>query len=419
MLIQMDEEKSRGYSIPEKGEKFLCAHHFRNKYLTDYIETHGFQGTCSYCGRRGSVIDLADFVEYVGGRLFEYLEDINDAGLYLESSIFDDGEEEIPGIVRRCGFAAPSDADFYESNVEAMEDFGLVADSEELYNDLSSNLYLENRIRRDPTSLLLSDELSMLWEQFCALVKSKQRYTFFRSSQFDDEAFQHSSNGLSDILTELGGLVRNVEDKLPLGTTLYRCRPAKETDKVTSFADVTAPPVAASKANRLSPTGISMFYGSFDKDTPLIETRAYATTPLIYRASFEITRDLRVINLCNMPAVDFWMPSGWQEYSFLSHFHQEISKPLTPKDNLDIEYIPSQIFTEYLRYLCLSSAGEPYDGIIYQSAQTKKPNIVLFYDNKTSADVLQLRDPIELAYSNSDSPSDEIGEKYRRKNQYE
>ena len=384
MLIQMDEEKSRGYSIPEKGEKFLCAHHFRNKYLTDYIETYGFQGTCSYCGRRGSVIDLADFVEYVGGRLFDYLEDIDDAGLFLESSIFD------------------------ESNVEALEDFGLVPDSEELYEDLSSNLYLENKIRRDPTSLLLSDELSMLWEQFCDLVKSKQRYIFFRSSQFDDDAFQHSSNGLFDILTELGGLVRNVEDKLPHGTTIYRCRPAKETDKVTSFVDVTAPPVAASKANRLSPTGISMFYGSFDKDTPLIETRAYATTPLIYRASFDITRDLRVINLCNMPAIDFWMPSGWQEYSFLSHFHQEISKPLTPKDNPDIEYIPSQIFTEYLRYLCLSSAGEPYDGIIYQSAQTKKPNIVLFYDNKTSAEVLQLHEPIELAYSNSDSSSESV-----------
>lgn len=406
MLIQMDEDYSRGYSIPEKGEKFLCAHHFRNEYLKDFIRVHGSQGKCSYCEREEHVIDLADFVKYVGERLFEYLEDINDACLYLESSIFDDEEEEIPGIARRCGFAAPSDVDFYESNVEALEDFGLVPDSEELYKDLSSNLYLENKIRRDPTSLLLSDELSMRWEQFCDLVKSRQRYTFFRSSQFDYEAFQHSSNGLSDILTELGGLVRNVEDKLPLGTTLYRCRPAKETDKVASFADVTAPPVAASKANRLSPTGISMFYGSFDKDTPLIETRAYATTPLIYRAAFEITRDLRVINLCNMPAVDFWMPSGWQEYSFLSHFHQEISKPLTPKDNPDIEYIPSQIFTEYLRYLCLSSAGEPYDGIIYQSAQTKKPNIVLFYDNKTSADVLQLRDPIELAYSNSDSPSD-------------
>lgn len=403
ILIQMDEDEARGYSIPQKGEKFLCAHHFSNEYIKDYIRDHGSHGKCSYCKREECVIDLADFVKYVGGRLFNYLEDINDAGLFLESSIFDDGDEEIPGIVRRCGFAAPSDADFYESNGEAMEDFGLVTDSGELNEDLSSNLYLENKIRRNPTSLLLSDELSLLWNQFCDLVKTKQRYTFFRSSQFDVEAFQHSSNGLSDILTELGSLVWNIEDKLPLSTTLYRCRPAKETDKVTSFADVTAPPVAASKTNRLSPSGISMFYGSFDKETPLIETRAYATTPLIYRASFEIARDLRVINLCNIPVVDFWMPSGWQEYSFLSHFHQEMSKPLSPQDNPDIEYIPSQIFTEYLRCLCLSSAGKPYDGIIYQSAQTMKPNIVLFYDNKTSADVLQLSGPIELVYSNNDS----------------
>ena len=400
MMIRMEEDRVRGYSVPERGEKFLCSNHFSNPYLRDHIKHNGILGECSYCGSRETVLDLADFVEYIGIRLAEYLEDIDDAGLFLESSFFDDGDEQIPGCIRRCGYIAPEDADFYESNEDAMENFGLIPDSDSLYEDLSSSLYLENKIRRDPTSLLLSDELSILWSQFCNLVKYQQRYTFFKSSLFNDESLLHSSSGLSDILTEVSSLVRRVEDTIPAGIVLYRCRPAKETDSVTGFFDLTSPPSRVAKANRLSPAGISMFYGSFDKETPFTETRNYAKAlPLIYRGTFETTKELRVVNLCNMPQISFWMPSGWQEYSFLYQFHKEISKPVAEDDNPDIEYTPSQIFTEYLRYICKSSAGEPYDGIIYQSALTKKKNIVLFFDNKTSAGVLRLCQPIEVISS--------------------
>ena len=396
MMIQMEEDRVRGYSVPERGEKFLCSDHFSDPYLRDYIKLHGTLGECSYCGSRGTVLDLADFVEYIGIRLAEYLEDIDNAGLFLASSFYDDGDEEIPGFIRRCGYIAPEDADFYESNLDAMDDFGLIPDSDSLYEDISSSLYLENKIRRDPTSLLLSDELSLLWSRFSNLVKYQQRYTFFKSSLFDEESLLHSSSSLSDILTELSSLVRRVEDTIHTGVVLYRCRPATKTDTVTGFTDLTSPPARVAKANRLSPAGIPMFYGSFDKETPLAETRNYAKSlPLIYRGSFETTKDLRVVNLCNMPKLSFWMPSGWQEYSFLYQFHKEISKPIAEGDNPEIEYIPSQIFTEYLRYLCKSSIGEPYDGIVYQSALTKRRNIVLFFDNRTSADVLRLCRPIE------------------------
>ena len=397
MMIRIEEDRVRGYSVPERGEKFLCSDHFSDPYLRGYIKYHGTLGECSYCGSRGTVLDLADFVEYIGVRLAEYLEDIDNAGLFLASSFYDDGDEEIPGYVRRGCYIAPADADFYESNMDAMDDFDLNPDSDSLLEDISSCLYLENKIRRDPTSLLLSDELSILWSRFCDLVKYQQRYTFFKSSMFDEESHLHSSSGLSDILTELSSLVRRVEDTIHTGVVLYRCRPAEEKDTVTDFTDLTSPPVKAAKANRLSPTGIPLFYGSFDKETPLKETRNYAKeSPLIYRGTFETTKDLRVVNLCNMPKLSFWMPSGWQEYSFLYQFHKEISKPIAEGENPDIEYIPSQVFTEYLRYLCKSSTGEPYDGIVYQSALTKRKNIVLFFDNKTSADVLRLCRPIEV-----------------------
>jgi hypothetical protein len=79
----------------------------------------------------------------------------------------------------------------------------------------------------------------------------------------------------------------------------------------------------------------------------------------------------------------------WQRYAFLHLFHKEIAKP-TGNNDSKLEYIPSQVFCEYLRFIQKTKEGNTYDGIIYSSALTSKRNVALFYDNKTSADVLTL-----------------------------
>ena len=383
---------ARGYSIPESGERFLCPYHFENTYLKDFIRNKGIDGSCTYCGRKGLVIDFAEFVNFVGVKLSDYLEDIDAAGLPSAKAFYDDDDDEIPGFARRGYYIAPADVEYYASNEEAMYDFGLISDLDELNDDLSSHLFLQDKIRRDPTSLLLSEELSFLWKQFCNLVKKQQRYTFFKSPLFDKAAIESSTHGLFDILSELGNLVHLAEEILPSNTVIYRCRPANNTDVVSGFRDLTAPPASCAKSNRMSPAGISMFYGSFEKETPIKEIQHYSEAPLVYVGKFRTTRPLLIINLCSVPDADFWMPSGWQEYSFLNSFHQEISKPIRPDDVDDIEYVPSQVFTEYLRYLCKNSQGEYYDGIIYRSALTNNKNVVLFYDQESSSQILELID---------------------------
>ena len=61
-----------------------------------------------------------------------------------------------------------------------------------------------------------------------------------------------------------------------------------------------------------------------------------------------------------------------------------ITKPIDK--NPGIEYVPTQIFTEYIRFM----NNYHIDGIIYRSSLTGGRNVVLFYDNETSADILQL-----------------------------
>lgn len=396
MMMRAEEERACGYSHPDRGEKYLCPCHFTNSYLRKFIEESGDLGTCSYCGHDERVIDLAVFVEYVGGRLSEYLQDLDSADLPLASGLFESDDEDIPGIRRIGPYMVSKDADYFENNEEALESFDLEPDSDELYKDLSACLHLEYKIRRDPNSPLMSEELAYSWRQFCDLVKRKQRYTFFHSPLFDEPTVEHSPNGLSDILSELGSLVHHVEIVIPKGTLIYRGRPTDKEGTVTSFNDLTAPPVDKAKVNRLSPAGISMFYGSFEPDTPIEEIRNYSDAPFIYLGKFKTLKDLHVVDLCNMPEIDFWMPHGWQEFSFLSHFHDEISRPISQDDNPDIEYIPSQIFTEYIKCLCKTSCGNPYDGIVYRSSLTGRKNVVLFYDNSSSVEILKLSKIIEI-----------------------
>ena len=390
MMMLAEEESTRGYSLPERGEKYLCSRHHTNSYLQKYIEKNGDHGTCSYCGYEGQVIDLADFIAYVGGRLSEYLQNLDSADLPLASGLFEADDEDIPGLRRIGPYMVSNGADYFESNDDALEYFDLVPDSDELYDDLLAYLHLEYMIRRDPNSPLISEELAYSWRQFCDLVKRKQRYTFFHSPIFDQSTIERSPNGLSDILTELGYLIHHVERVIPKGTFIYRGRPTNKEGSVTCFKDLTSPPAMFAKVNRLSPAGISMFYGAFEPHTPIKEIRNYSDDPFIYLGKFETLRDLHVVDLCDLPKIDFWMPHGWQEFSFLSHFHDEISKPIYPDDNPEIEYIPSQIFTEFVRCLCKTLCGNSYDGIVYRSSLTGEKNVVLFYDCESSAEVLKL-----------------------------
>lgn len=52
MMMQEEENRVLGYSLPDRGEKFLCPYHFSNSYLRSYIEQNGDKGT--YSGARSA-----------------------------------------------------------------------------------------------------------------------------------------------------------------------------------------------------------------------------------------------------------------------------------------------------------------------------------------------------------------------------
>lgn len=79
----------------------------------------------------------------------------------------------------------------------------------------------------------------------------------------------------------------------------------------------------------MSATGISMFYGTLDDNTPIQEIRNYTPDSIIDLGEFALKRDLLVIDLFKTPKyLSFWMSKYFREYKFLKNFHMEITKPI-------------------------------------------------------------------------------------------
>ena len=369
-------------------DKYVCIKHFDDPYLNEYIQENAHEGTCSYCGAMHTkVLDMKSFMQYINERLSQRLCPLDDANLPLASSFYDDEEEEIPGFSRAGAFILPNQAEQYDDVQDVMYNYGLYTSNEQLNEDIESCFNEGFYTQADVFSEDKDKELSYAWDYFSKMVKNKKRYTFFQ-----DPHFLRQEEWKDDVLTEINQICENIlVSQLPKGTFIYRGRPNETGVPRTSFEELTAPPSKFAKENRMSATGISMFYGALDDNTPIQEIRNYAPDVVIDLGKFELQRDLVVIDLFKIPKpLSFWMPQHFREYKFLKQFHLEITRPIDK--NPSIEYVPTQIFTEYIRFM----NNNHIDGIIYRSSLTGERNVVLFYDNETSANVLQLKKVINV-----------------------
>lgn len=369
-------------------DKYVCIKHFDDPYLNEYIQENAHEGTCSYCGAMHTkVLDMKSFMQYINEHLSQRLCPLDDANLPLASSFYDDEEEEIPGFSRAGVFILPNQAEQYDDVQDVMYNYGLYTSNEQLNEDIESCFNEGFYTQADVFSEDKDKELSYAWDYFSKMVKNKKRYTFFQ-----DPHFLRQEEWKDDVLTEINQICENIlVSQLPKGTFIYRGRPNETGVPRTSFEELTAPPSKFAKENRMSATGISMFYGALDDNTPIQEIRNYAPDVVIDLGKFELQRDLVVIDLFKIPKhLSFWMPQHFREYKFLKQFHLEITRPIDK--NPSIEYVPTQIFTEYIRFM----NNNHIDGIIYRSSLTGERNVVLFYDNETSANVLQLKKVINV-----------------------
>lgn len=381
--LMMELQEQGNWPVFEKNEKYVCCNHFHDEYLNNRIKKNRSLGICSYCGKKDYVYDMHDFCVDIVWKVALYYTDISNADLNLANSFYDDENEVIPGYKRVCDYIVPIENTVYESKQNLLYALHLYTDNQKLNEDIESVFATDVWISRDFYEEDRNIRLSNQWNRFVYSVTHQRRFTFLATPEFI-QMVSDSSESSNDILSSISKIIinQNLCQELLPGTVLYRARKIDNPSSNYQFDDITSPPDHLAIQNRMSPAGVSMFYASFDKDTAMNECAGDDNHSIIV-GNFKTTKTLRVIDLSNIPDNSFWM-DGWQENMFLHSFNSEITKRLDPDDKNLIQYIPTRVFTEFLRYMFKDANGCFIDGLIYGSSKTQERNIVLFCNQKDS-----------------------------------
>lgn len=258
----------------------------------------------------------------------------------------------------------------------------------ELPRDRNDRLYyaicrrLDAQLWCDYDWLRLDEDvaLRMSWETFCETIKHKRRFFFHHQggSGDDPDSFSHVEllRAISRLCDELGLI-----NELSASTGLYRARTGIPRGASLDASTFGPPPAhLALQTNRMNPPGIPMFYGAEGARTAVREVHRRAAKV----GKFRLNRPLRVLDLARLPDV----PSIWANpdrrgrlgLRFLHEFTGAIMQPVNRDDRAHVDYIPSQVVTEFFRDF--GFAGGKIDGIRFPStADPRGRNVVLFLES--------------------------------------
>jgi hypothetical protein len=225
-------------------------------------------------------------------------------------------------------------------------------------------------------------------------VKYHRRYVFLRPRK---RRFPSDAVTPDKMLDRIGEVINEVDltRTMDAGTRWLRARAHSPSEKYKSAADLGTLPRKKSVrfSSRMSPAGIPMFYGASDDATAIAET--YTPTPgvpaAVTVAGFRTARDAWVVDFTDLPPVPSLFDEGQRHLrasiSFLHDFVEDLAKPVEKDGREHLEYVPTQIVTEYLRHIFRTEAGHRVRGVIYQSARKAGGKCcVLFVGNKHCCD---------------------------------
>ena len=212
--------------------------------------------------------------------------------------------------------------------------------------------------------------LTEAWDRFCEAVKHKTRFVIWFQNLEDEDPYTGEISP-AKILEHITWLFEPLDlvRVLPAGHRVWRARPHSAPIEHTASQLGTVPEELAIRANRMSPAGIPLFYGAADSDTAVEEVASSSEGTHVTWCEFELTEDLRVVDLTRLPAVpSMFDPELGQLRRYIRFLHMFVKQLIAPvgTDREDIEYVPTQIVSEYLLHVL--DGGEQVRGLIYQSS---------------------------------------------------
>ncbi|MFI6494565.1 HEPN-associated N-terminal domain-containing protein [Streptomyces sp. NPDC050564] len=336
------------------ADKWVCADCVNDRHLADEVKAAAdTDQMCDFCeAAPAAELDVL-LKAFFDGLRTEYAY-AGDEGAYFEGELV----------------ATPS-----WSGPELVDDYAHVFTNDQLQAAVRDAALDHTWIERDFAALRHDEALRDGWKRFCHQVKFRTRHVFWLTENSPDEEFLGAGEiPAAAILHEVGQLIPQVGllRELPAGHRLWRARTHSASDLCWHARHLGTPlPEQAVRPNRMSPAGIPLFYGASCPRTAVQEVTRHATdaTPLITYAAFETTRPCTVVDFTRLiPEPSIFHPHHdarlRRGVRFLYDFVKELS---ANSDGLEhLEYVPTQIVTEYL--LRVFSSSHPVEGLIFTSS---------------------------------------------------
>jgi RES domain len=348
------------------SQKFVCSDCAGNNEITkDIFDEEKINETCSYCNEERNCIDLVSLAKAIDCTYRENYEQCKNGHSPIEI---------ISEMLELDKSAGVLDVDIVSmlSNQELGSEY---KDTESMYDeDMTYSSFSEKyppindgRVHKE------------LWDSFCHSIQHRTRFFNIQIIDWLNRIFL----GLDKVSYEDGiSPIRTIHPN-DSDAIFYRARystNAQERIKIccNPTQELSSPPVHLASNGRMNPTGISVFYAAFERETCIAEIRIPVGESAI-SGQFELKEPITVFDLTVFDKIDPEkiisdsfisnigdnnVDSYEDRLSFLQKFCAEICKPYPPSKE-SLEYMPTQAFVEYLAH-----HYEPkIDAVIYPSTQ--------------------------------------------------
>lgn len=344
------EHIDRGFG--EIPDKTVCTNCFKDKGLQKYIKTHGANGFCYYCNKKKArIISLEEIISHIQKSLRTEYPTPDNACIPFES--------------REGGWL-----------IEPIDIYDMLQETESIN-------YTHEKLFKEIVGLLLENQYSPYspgddtnamyesWDTFTNHVMHKSRFLF---CPIKDKWSKSKWKSPLYMLKEISNTIKNnkMVSTIKKGEPIFRVRLSDDINTAHTAKSLgTVPKERAKYENRMSPAGIPMFYGGKNLATAIVEVLDKDNS-FYHVATYHASRDILLIDLTQEP----FLPSIYDEIlcgkrasiKFMGGFIENVSKKIIKEEKQELEYISTQLVTEYLRYHFKVNKQRP-DGIMYKSSK--------------------------------------------------
>ena len=343
--------------------KLVCNVCFEEEGIKQFITLNGLNDWCSFCNKQSLCVPMECVIDHIMVCLQPYYTDEPEGVYDMEEGVFWEALDPID-ILQETVFARCEDI---PDNI-----------CSSLVKGFGDGIWtVRNPYGED-----------YWWERFSEFVKFERRYFFLESAVTEDEPGLRGDpkEMLSATLDDCRSFTIKKEN-----LKLFRCRYESNSEQLNTLEDfLSPPPEQAIISNRMNPPGIPHLYAAMDSKTAFAETKRENGTYKI--AELELEDPINLVDLSELPPIpSMFDPDSLErnkltKLTFIHRFEQEINKPTPGDDRINIDYVPSQVFCEYMKV-----NAPDIQGIIYSSKKSPSgKNICLFIKKEKLREVTRI-----------------------------